>query len=64
MAEGGAEIIAGLQFSIVGEEPAGFGIDEVRFAERQDLNPEDNTVRDGLATKPAPDLSLSDESGG
>jgi hypothetical protein len=33
----GSERIAGLQFSLVGNEPAGFGIDDVRFATRRQI---------------------------
>lgn len=35
--ENGSETIAGLQFSIVGPEPAGFAIDNLSFARRGDL---------------------------
>ncbi len=34
----GQDQIAGLQFSLVGPEPAGFAIDNLRFAQRQQVN--------------------------
>lgn len=36
--EDGSERIAGLQFSLVGDEPAGFGIDDLAFAKRGQLD--------------------------
>jgi hypothetical protein len=36
--EDGSERIAGLQFSLVGPEPAGFGIDDLSFAKRAQLD--------------------------